>query len=214
MSSTRQITYNTRSAGELLRCTNYVALHDPTYRMFLIVIAILGLVVWKFQTASMPISLSELIFFYGVLLAIPLVGNALVVLRLVKDPRNCTSSLTDSGVTDHTERSNEINLPWNIVREIRINNGNVYFFSWRQNVYIPAYAFASLEDATDFYNQAQKLWRDARDKKVAARITSFDDALAIEADTISRIQEFDDQEEAMWKEMEEKHQKPSDNESL
>lgn len=208
MSSNRQITYSTSSANELLTCTNYLAANDPGYRIFLVAsFAILICVLGLLQAGGVPIPFSQVFLVVCLVIVMPVVANSLMVWGLVRDPRNCTTSFNEHGVTDHTEKSSQINLPWNSIAAIKINQGSVYFFGWRRSVYVPAYAFASLGEATDFYHQAFQLWREARDKKVANRITAVDDVMALEADTISRIQEFDAQEEAMWAELEEQHKK-------
>lgn len=212
MSSNRQITYNTGSARELLSCTNYLSCNDPGYRIFLLAtFALMVGAIGLMQVGGIPIPISEIFLISCILILLPAFANTLMVLGLVKDPRSCTTSFTEAGVIDQTERSGVINLPWNSIIAMKINHGSVYFFTWRRSVYVPAYAFASLEDATDFYNEAHRLWRESQDKKVSARITSMDDALLLEADTMSRIQEFDAQEEAMWKQMEEDHRKTREN---
>ncbi len=212
MSSNRQITYNTGSAQELMSCTNYLSCNDPGYRIFLLVtFALMFAGICLMQAGGIPVPVSEIFLVACVLILMPVAANSLMVLSLVKDPRNCTTSFSEVGVIDHTERSSQINLPWDSILAIKINHGSVYFFTWRRSVYIPSYAFASLEDAHNFYTEAHRLWREARDKKVSARITSLDDPLALEADTIARIQEFDEQEEAMWAEMEKKHKNQQEN---
>lgn len=195
-----------------MSCTNYLSCNDPGYRIFLFAtFAIMIAAICLMQSGGIPIPVSEIFLVSCILILMPAAANSLMVLSLVKDPRNCTTSFTEAGVVDHTERSSQINLPWNSIIAVNINQGSVYFFTWRRSVYIPSYAFASLEDAHDFYNEAHRLWREARDKKVSARITSVDDPLALETDTIACIQEFDQQEEAMWAEMEAKHKEQQEN---
>lgn len=211
MSSSRQITYGTRSARALLNCTNYLSMHDPSSLVFVLSCAtIASVAVFVMFETQTPVPLEMLLLFL-VLSLLPAVANSWAALSLIRDPRDCTTSINEDGVTDKTERSKEIFLPWQAVKSIRFNKGSVYFFTWRQSVYVPSYAFASLEDASDFYNQAQKFWHEARDRKISNRITSVDDLLVLEEESKRRIQEFDQEEEAMWKNLEEKHQKQQEN---
>lgn len=204
MSSNRQTTYNSGNPRELIRCTGQLTLVDPTYRAFaagcLIGGVLIGIGVLGFPAPLLNISLILIALFL-----LPAFCNFIVVIGLLLDPRNCTTTLSDYGVIDHTEKSDPVSIPWKKIISVRFNKGDVYFLGWNRSIYIPSYAFASIEEATDFFNDAQRLRQEARDDKVSAKITSYGDVMALETDTIIRIQEFDDQEEAMWKELELKH---------
>ncbi|MDZ4833143.1 MAG: hypothetical protein SGJ27_05015 [Candidatus Melainabacteria bacterium] len=205
MSSNRQTTYNSGNPKELIRCTSQLTIVDPTYRVFaaglcLIAGGLIGVALLGFPAPLLKITLILIALFL-----LPAFSNFILVMGLLLDPRNCTTTMSDYGVIDHTENSDPVSIPWKKIISIRFNKGDVYFLGWNRSIYIPSFAFASIEEATDFFNDAHLLWQEARDNKVSAKITSYGDVMALETDTITRIQEFDDQEEAMWKEMELKH---------
>jgi hypothetical protein len=204
MSDVRQITYDASDEAALLRCHLWLLRKSP---MFPIVFALFGTVL--LLNFLMKLDMSVL----GILIACASTLGSLafiswvMVKKLVSKPRSCTTTISEAGLRDYTDKFNDNKLEWRRVQKISFENGNIYFLSpFFVNCYIPAYAFESHAAAEEFYNEALKLWTDARQSK-AQRLASWkeDEALKLEDETKKQLEALEAEEEEVWKKMEEEH---------
>lgn len=203
---TRQITYDASKGDEIWRCHVYLLKKGQLFPVFFMLTAAVigaGLFVFKIPVPA----ISEIVFLLAFTFFAPIFLSWLMVRKLVSKPRLCTTTISEAGVRDFTDKINDTKLTWNKIDKVQIEEGNVYFLSRLfTNVYIPAYAFDSYASAHAFYTHAQKLWSEAREIK-SQRLASWaeDDELKLQADTLKQLEQFENEEEEMWKKMEDEH---------
>jgi len=206
---TRQISYDASNGDEIWRCNLYLLKKGQLFPTF-ILITLIVLVVCA-AGLGIHFSLTDVVGIIAFTLLAPLLLSWLMVRKLVSKPRLCTTTISEAGVRDFTDKVNDTKLTWEKVDNVQFDNGSVYFLSRIfTSVYVPAYAFESHASAQEFYAHAQRLWLDARQSK-AQRLASWaeDEKLKIQADTLKQLEQFENEEEEMWKKLEEEHRKDS-----
>ena len=207
---TCQITYDASNGDHIWRCHVYLLRKGQLFPLFIVIT--LGVIAISSSLGNFPVpSFGEIVFLIAFTFFAPIILSWLMVRKLVSKPRLCTTTISEAGVRDYTDKINDTKLTWNKIDKVQMDDGNIYFLSRLfTNVYIPAYAFDSHESAEAFYNHAQKLWSEARRSK-AQRLASWaeDEDLRLQADTLKQLQQFENDEEEMWKQIEEEHRKNS-----
>jgi hypothetical protein len=191
-----------------MKCVNFLPTHDAIYAAFLAVNVVGVFVLWSIlQSSGVAVPYLDGLAFIAMLLAFPYLINAVMVFQLIRNPQTTSTTISDWGIIDRPDRWKETAVPWKSVHSIYFDKGSVYMLSYTRSVYVPFFAFSSNEDAREYYEQAQLLWREAKRKKVVAKITGADEIVALEAETVAQLQKFEEEEEAMWKQMEDEHEK-------
>jgi hypothetical protein len=206
---TRQVTYDASNGDEIWRCNLYLLKRGQLFPTFILI----SVIVVTVCAVGLGIHflLTDIVAIVAFTLLAPLLLTWLMVRKLVSKPRLCTTTISEDGVRDFTDKVNDTKLTWGKVDKVQFDNGSVYFLSKIfTSIYVPSYAFDSHTSALEFYNHAQRLWLDARQSK-AQRLASWaeDEQLKIQSDTLKQLEQFENEEEEMWKKLEEEHLKES-----
>jgi hypothetical protein len=207
MSSIQQIQYGTTDIKALWLCYFYMLRKG---RYFLYALGIGVLFFSALVAMSLPITFFEVAMFASIVLFVPLFLRTAVVTWLVLTRRICTTTITEFGITDQISGFKPVEIPWSAIRNIDFNNGNVYFFTARSGAFVPNYAFPAGHAALEFYRHAEQLRNDIKVIGAKALTVPNEADPSVVSDSLAQIREFDAQEEAMWKQLEETHQKEQD----
>lgn len=205
---TRQITYDASNGKELWRCNLYLLRKGQLFTTFILITSIVFVVC---AGLGIQFPLTDIFTIIAFTLLAPILLSWLMVCKLVSKPRLCTTTISEAGVRDFTDKVNDTKLTWSKVDNVQFDNGSVYFLSRVfTSVYVPSYAFDSHASAQEFYAHAQKLWLEARQSKTQ-RLASWaeDEQIKTQVDTLRQIEQFEEEEEEMWKRLEEEHRNDS-----
>ncbi|MBX3075214.1 hypothetical protein KF913_14890 [Candidatus Obscuribacterales bacterium] len=204
----REITYDASNGEELWRCNLYLLKKGQLFTTFILITSIVFVVC---AGLGIQFPLTDIFTIIAFTLLAPILLSWLMVCKLVSKPRLCTTSISEAGVRDFTDKVNDTKVTWGKVDSVQFDNGSVYFLSRIfTSIYVPSYAFDSHASAQEFYAHAQKLWLEARQSKTQ-RLASWaeDEQLKIQADTLKQLEQFEIEEEEMWKKLEEEHREDS-----
>ncbi len=205
----REISYDASNGDEIWRCNLYLLKKGQLFPTFILISSIVIVVCAAGLGIHFP--LVDIMFIIAFTLLAPILLSWLMVRKLLSKPRLCTTTISEDGVRDFTDKVNDTKLTWGKVDKVQFDNGSVYFLSKIfTSIYVPSYAFDSHTSALEFYTHAQRLWQDARQSK-EQRLASWaeDEQLKIQADTLKQLEQFENEEEEMWKKMEEEHREDS-----
>lgn len=196
------------------KATNPAEVWESTIRLFtkrrMFILNTIGCI---FVALAVPCSLSlpfSLVTFLGILIATVFfqffwfIGCAFLytasIVFLSKLDVESTTIIDEDGISDSLGPV-KLKYKWHQIRDVEMKNGNIYVISLFNGMYIPSCAFASSEEAEEVFALAKKYKTAAQQKK--NQIAAGSDTHV--QDPVLLLKSLQDEEEAKWLEIENKH---------
>lgn len=122
------------------------------------------------------------------------------VLFLSKFYGACTTIIDEDGIRDSLGTI-KFDYKWHQISEVTMKNGSIYLLALVNGIQVPCCAFASSEEADEVFALAKQYKAAAQQKK--NKIAAGSDAHGQDPDLL--LKSLQDEEEAQWLEIENKH---------
>jgi len=152
-----------------------------------------------FLTTFLGILAAAAIFFFFTALFLAF-AYTVSVLFLSRLNVVCTTIIDEDGIRDSLGRI-KFNFKWHQISKVEKRNDNIYVLAWVNGIHLPPCAFASSEEAEEIFALAKKYKAAAQQKR--NQIAAGGDIHG--QDTELLLKSLQDEEEAKWLEIENKH---------
>lgn len=152
-----------------------------------------------FITTFFCILIASALFSFFTYLCLALLHTVSIV-SLTKLNVACTTTIDEDGIRDSLAGV-KFNYKWHQIRDIEMKNGSIYVIALVNGIQIPSCAFASSEEAEEVFALAKHYKAAAQQKRnqiTAGGDTHFQDPELL-------LKSLQDEEEAKWLEIENKH---------